>query len=207
MGKPKARHKSFKLKNRKGLPKVPKPMTARKNLSYAAHTTAKVGGTMQPNLNKTNPIPAITQSPIKPLFAPEIIEINSDDSEDETEGKDPNPDPDPNIDQDGNGRAAITKNQMVIKMEHPDYMEGLTEADFEFDPDSSLGGVPGVAAAGAASITASIPAPIVHNTTPGTTTVLNTQLNKVSAAEVATLTLTHAVILSPNQNQVLFFQP
>jgi hypothetical protein len=80
-----------------------------------------------------------------------------------------------------------------IKTEPTDYLEGLTEEDFDYDPDSSLGEVPGVAAVAADSITASIPAKN-PNTTPGNTP-LQEQMVKVSVNKITTLTITNAVIL------------
>ena len=86
-----------------------------------------------------------------------------------------------------------------IKTEPTDYLEGLTEEDVDYDPDSSLGGVPGVAGVAADSITASIQAKN-PNTTPGNTP-LQEQMVKVSGNEIAILTLTHAVILFPTQTR------
>ena len=177
-GKPKSKHKTYKLKKKKP-DKAPKVITARKGLTFAALTTGKVGGTLPPNPYKSIPIPTITQSPTKPLYTSEIIEINSDDSEDDFEG------PTPTVIDTG-GTAVPTNTQVVIKMEPPDYLEGLTEADFEFDPDTRLDSVVDAG-------TASIPAPN-PNPTPGTA-LWNDQLNKVSDAEITTLTLTNAVIL------------
>ena len=176
--KTKAKRPNYKLKNKKP-DKAPKVITARKGLTFAALTTGKVGGTLPPNPYKSIPIPTITQSPTKPLYTSEIIEINSDDSEDDFEG------PTPTVIDTG-GTAVPTNTQVVIKMEPPDYLEGLTEADFEFDPDTRLDSVVDAG-------TASIPAPN-PNPTPGTA-LWNDQLNKVSDAEITTLTLTNAVIL------------
>ena len=103
VGKPTLKHQSYKLKKKKkkkkGLAKVPKAMTARKNLSYSAYSTAKIGATLDCNKDKTLPNPSTFQSPVKTLFLPEIIEINSEDSDDDIEGtnSDPVNDPDSNI--------------------------------------------------------------------------------------------------------------
>jgi hypothetical protein len=133
------------------------------------------------NKDKALPNPTNFQSPVKPLFSPEIIEINSEDSEDDIEGRNPDPvhDPDPipnnntysNTDIHKDGKADSIKSQVVIKTEPTDYLEGLTAEDFDCDPDSYLGEIPGVADAGPASITTLVP-PTNSNNIPGTTLLI-----------------------------------
>ena len=62
-GKPKSKHKTYKLKKKKSV-KAPKVNTARKGLTYAALTTGKVGGTLPTNPYKTIQIPTIDRKSV-----------------------------------------------------------------------------------------------------------------------------------------------
>ena len=114
----------YKNKNMKGA-KVPKPNVARKGLSFVAVTQEDKVDNSYDNIT----VPKLQVTTL-PNFQPEIIVIDSDNSDESKDDDDENTN---NRSITHDKEKPIANKAVAVKLEHPDFLEGLTVDDFDYD--------------------------------------------------------------------------